>query len=262
MTAQTPETDHAEFNQWETANKAGLVTIIDIRNPDHLARYPFVVPVREAVICMYDFFMNREENGTQPNIKELSKKDRASLEKAVEFNPNSYTEAEEDLEAAYWLHKATKTMCFDASRGIRMFLKLRYPNQYDTRIYRSFDLPKEPKLYYFDGHEVAVIHDPSHDTYMGVSPVNIFNFHSMNKNGYNFTFPQYNGSPFQRSTSIILARDRESIIKTVQLIEGPESVWEDTTNYLRNQPSYAYEFVRGLRLMLLTRFISQWQNEE
>lgn len=224
------------------------VALLDIRDPETLSTYPFVKPVREALICTFDYLVAWQELIKTPDISGLTPEAVRALSKAL-YLPREFDKSHrEALNEAYWIHLATRNMCQIAAKTVHTFFGIRYPQEYGSHIYRYTNPPNTKVLTYFKSHDFVAINTRNTGWHMAVSPANIFNAQSSTDLTTLPLYPRYKGQPFPRLTSVLLSRSLKSLYTAMRKIEGSGAEWYDATEFIL--PEYHKEG--------LSKFIRNW----
>lgn len=257
-----------------TQNEISL--LVDIRNTKDLEKYPQIMPVREAVICIYDFLVEARNNSREPRLVELSKDEIFNLGIALDLtvvkepmSPENrdreystlMAKNEDLLNEAYWFYKATYGKCRTTSRGVAKYLSIKYPGKYHCQTYALSD-----GLKYFGWHEVLILTDASTGKKIGISPGNIINFTQSNgeESFGTFSLPTHNNQPICRPTTVVLSDTLNPILETFQSIECKHvnlDDWYETTNFTYPEDSYPAIDSKGKPTAVhISQFINDWKD--
>lgn len=239
--------------------ESNSVEVVNIREDRKLRQRPFLIPIREAVVCVFDFLVESLQNANHPKLTDLSGSDVNRLICFLNLPDNEHTIGDtlDELYEVLWLHKATAAKCKKTSRAIGLYLSSKYPGEYVNRVLAS---KTHEGLDFFDYHEIAVVEHCKSRNFVGLSVSNIFNHSFFERRGYNFTVPEYRGRMFSRDTDFLVSPRRELIHEVIKEIEGEESRWEDVTDFIHTEPSFGRDAPDGTReLVTMSDFIRNWE---
>lgn len=190
-----------------------MAEILNIRKPEHLENDPFLYVVREGICSAYDNLLIRNNNGTglknsqNKKLIELLFANKYGL--SAKYSPlrviNSLDEYEYGLfDSIRSLFCITKEECYFSALEIISIVLQKEPSAQAYLAYADKDLA------FFKDHYLAIF-DYDNNYYV-CSSANYFN--------PDLSIPMYEGSFFDRLTSVVKHEYIEDVFECLDLIEG------------------------------------------